>query len=91
MIDPAHQRKGLGRMLTDRCSEVADRLGVETWVRARPRAASLFFKEGYEVMRRIDFDLADFGAEGKTAVFVMKREPFARKDAGRRLDIDGLA
>ncbi|KAH8819253.1 hypothetical protein F5884DRAFT_760060 [Xylogone sp. PMI_703] len=76
MVRPEYQRRGFGRLLTEKCNEAADAEGVATYVRARPGAADLFIKMGYEVLERIDFDLNGFGAEGgKTAVFIMKREP----------------
>lgn len=87
MVDPAHQRKGAGRLLTQKCCDEADSHGAVTWVRARPKAASLFFKEGFEVVERINLDLAGYGAKGKTSFFVMKREP-GRKDPSRKLELE---
>jgi ribosomal protein S18 acetylase RimI-like enzyme len=87
MVRPEYQRRGLGRLLTEKCNEVADAGGAATYVRAQPGAAGLFIQTGYEVLERFDFDLNDFGAEGgRTAVFVMKREPGAKEQRGRRLD-----
>lgn len=88
MVDPAHQRKGVGRLLTQKCSKEADSRGAVTWVRARPKAASLFLKEGFEVVERINLDLAEHGAKGTTSFFVMKREPGARNDPSRKLDLE---
>lgn len=74
-------------MLSVKVHEIANQGGAPTYVRARPKAAALFVQMGYEVLERIDFDLADFGLEGgKTAVFIMKREPGAVEKKGRQLD-----
>jgi ribosomal protein S18 acetylase RimI-like enzyme len=87
MVRPEFQRRGLGRLLTEKCNEVADARGAATYVRAQPGAAGLFIQTGYEVLERIDFDLNDFGAEGgRTAIFVMRREPGAKEQRGRSLD-----
>ncbi|KAF4636208.1 hypothetical protein G7Y89_g1862 [Cudoniella acicularis] len=82
-----YQRRGLGRLLTEKCNEVADASRAATYVRAQSKAAGLFIQMGYEVLEKIDFDLCDFGAnlkDGKTSVFVMKREPGAKEQQGRR-------
>lgn len=87
MVQPEYQRQGLGRLLTEKCNEIADNGGASTYVRARPNVAGLFIQMGYETLERIDFDLGDFGLEGgKTAVFVMKREPGAVEEKGRKVD-----
>lgn len=83
MVRPEYQRQGLGRLLTEKCNEVADAGGAATYARAQPGAAELFIQMGYEVLERFDFDLSDFGADGgKTSVFVMKRLPSAKEQRG---------
>jgi hypothetical protein len=81
-------------MLTEHLSMLADEGRASTYVRARPGAAALFIQMGYEVLERIDFDLKDFGvdlggAETKTAVFAMKRQPAAEEARGKKLDWSG--
>ena len=53
-----------------------------------------FVQMDYEVIERIDFDLADFGvdlgdAETRAAVFALTREVGAREMRGRELDWRG--
>lgn len=87
MVRPEYQRRGLGRLLTRKCNEVADAAGAATYVRAQPGAAGLFIQMGYEVQERFDFDLDNLGASGgETTVFIMKRLPYAREQRGRRID-----
>lgn len=87
MVHPGYQRQGVGRLLTEKCNEIADRSGGVTYVRARPHAAAMFIQMGYEMLERIDFNLSDYGAVGgKTAVFTMKREPGAIREKGKKLD-----
>jgi hypothetical protein len=87
MVLPSHQRKGIGRALTEKLNAIADERGAATYVRARPGAAGLLGPMGFEVLERIDFDLKDFGVEldgeeTETAVFAMRRMPGAK---GQRL------
>ena len=81
-------------MLTSHLNSLADKGDAATYVRARPGAAGLFGQMGYEVLERIDFDLKDFGvdlggAETKTALFAMKREPKAKEERGKKLNWSG--
>jgi hypothetical protein len=51
----------------------------QTW------AAALFYREGYEVLKKVAYDLKDFRVEGeqtKTAVFIFKRAAGAKSDSG---------
>jgi len=42
---------------------------------------------GYEVLEKINIDLSDLGAGyGQTAVFLMKREPDAGEQPGKKLE-----
>lgn len=75
MVDMPYQRKGIGRMITRKCNELADAAGAATFVRARPTSKSLFESEGYRVLEEIPMNYEDFGFPGKPAVYVMKREP----------------
>lgn len=42
MVLPEYQRRGLGRLLSQKCSEIADAGKAATYVRAQPGAAGLF-------------------------------------------------
>jgi len=61
-------------MMTRKFNEIADEAGVATFVRSRPSSKPLFEQEGYRVLEEIPMDYEEFGIEGKSAVFVMKRE-----------------
>ena len=82
MVDPEYHRRGIGRILTQKTNDVADAIGAATYARARPGGAALFRKMGYEVLERMDVDLADLGVEdgGKTSTFAMRRPPGAESD-----------
>jgi hypothetical protein len=43
-------------------------------VKARPSSRPLFEQEGYRVLEEMSIDYEEFGIEGKTEMFVMKRE-----------------
>jgi ribosomal protein S18 acetylase RimI-like enzyme len=75
MVDTPYQRKGIGKMITRMCNEIADAAGKATYVKARPSSRPLFEKEGYKVLEEIPMNYEEFGYEGRSAVFVMKREP----------------
>ncbi|KAE9376462.1 hypothetical protein N431DRAFT_452880 [Stipitochalara longipes BDJ] len=74
MVDTPYQRKGIGRMITRKCNGIADEAGAATYVKARPSSKPLFEQEGYRVLEEIPMNYEEFGYEGKSAVFVMKRE-----------------
>jgi GNAT superfamily N-acetyltransferase len=78
MVDTPYQRKGIGRMLTRKCNELADAAGAATYARARPTSKKLFESEGYKVLEEIPMNYEDFGFQGKSAVYVMRREPGGR-------------
>lgn len=75
MVDTPYQRMGIGRMITKKCNEIADEAGKATFVKARPSSRPLFEKEGFRILEEIPMNYEDFGYEGKSATFVMKREP----------------
>lgn len=86
MVRPEHQRQGLGRLLTEKCNQVADAAGAATYATARLGAAALFVQMGFEVLETIDVDLSELEAGGGVEVrFVMKRESGAEDWPGRRL------
>ena len=74
MVDIPYQRKGIGRMITRKCNDIADQAGTATFVKARPSSRPLFEQEGYRVLEEMSIDYEEFGIEGKTEMFVMKRE-----------------
>jgi ribosomal protein S18 acetylase RimI-like enzyme len=75
MVDTPYQRQGIGRMITRKCNEMADAAGAATFVKARPSSKPMFEKEGYMILEEIPMNYEDFGYEGKSEMYVMKREP----------------
>ena len=47
---PNHRRKGAANMLMQWGTDLADRLGLESWVSARPLAKPLYLRYGFEVI-----------------------------------------
>jgi hypothetical protein len=95
MVLPEYHGMGLGTMLTEKINSVADEAGGIIYARARLGAAALFYREGYEGLKKVAYDLKDFGVDDeggklktKTAVFIFKRQPGAKSDRGRKLDLD---
>lgn len=60
--------------------------GAAIYIRARPGAAALSRKMGYEVLEKFECDLAYYGSEGKEYIYCMKREPGAKSDNNAKLD-----
>ncbi|KAH6699044.1 hypothetical protein BKA61DRAFT_741227 [Leptodontidium sp. MPI-SDFR-AT-0119] len=83
MVLPSHQRLGLMTLLTRKCNAIADEYGAPTYLNARPKAASMFFKEGFEVCSVRDAELGEFDEtmkgkgelkNGETRFWALKRE-----------------
>ena len=52
---PKHRRKGAASMLMQWGIGMADRLGLESWVSARPSAKPLYMRYGFEVIKEALF------------------------------------
>jgi ribosomal protein S18 acetylase RimI-like enzyme len=75
MVHPDYQRRGIGRMTTRKCNEVADAAGKATFARTRPISVKLFESEGFRTLEEIEVPYEDFKMErGRSQVFAMKRE-----------------
>lgn len=61
-------------MIVKKCNEVADAAGKPTFVRTRPTSLKLFKDEGYKILQEIEIPYKEFGIEGESKVYVMKRE-----------------
>jgi hypothetical protein len=61
-------------MIVRKCNDVADTAGKANFARTRPTSVKLFDEEGYRVLEEIEISYEKFGMEGKSKVFVMKRE-----------------
>jgi ribosomal protein S18 acetylase RimI-like enzyme len=73
-VDPDYQRMGFGRMIVRKCNEVADAAGKLTFARTRPTSLKLFEEEGYKLLEEIEIPYKEYGMEGESKVFAMKRE-----------------
>jgi hypothetical protein len=92
---PWISRYGSRHHAPEKINSVADEAGGIIYARARLGAAALFYREGYEGLKKVAYDLKDFGVDDeggklktKTAVFIFKRQPGAKSDRGRKLDLD---
>ncbi|KAH7321990.1 hypothetical protein BKA65DRAFT_541102 [Rhexocercosporidium sp. MPI-PUGE-AT-0058] len=83
MVLPSYQRLGLMTLLTKKCNTIADEYGASTYVNARPKATSMFLKEGFEVCSVRDAELGEFNEtrrgkgeleNGETRFCALKRE-----------------
>lgn len=52
MVDPAHQRKGIGRMLVQEGLDRAAADGRDVWLRATPEGRPLYLALGFEEVGR---------------------------------------
>jgi hypothetical protein len=65
---------GFGRMIVRKCNEVADAAGKLTFARTRPTSLKLFEEEGYKLLEEIEIPYKEYGMEGESKAFAMKRE-----------------
>lgn len=75
MIHPDFQRRGLGRWISARCNQSADRAGKVTWCRARPLITALLLKMGYELIEDVEIDLRKYGGNTSTHTYCLRRGP----------------
>ncbi len=81
-------------MLTEHCNAIADAANAPIYVNARPNAARLFFKSGFEVTEWLDLELGDYDERakskgelksGKTRFWTLIRNVGAKSEPGRNL------
>lgn len=60
-IDPAFQRRGVGKKLCEWGLAEADRLGQEAYVDASPEGRGLYAKLGWEKVHEVIVDLKEYG------------------------------
>jgi len=72
-------------MLSQKFNDMADDKEGVTYVRARPWMAALLRKMGFEVLERIVTNLNEYGSEGVTYFYTMKREPGAKNNENATL------
>lgn len=61
VVDPEHQRRGLGAMQLQEGLERADQLGVPAYLESSPKGKGLYAKYGFEEKGVMAFDARDFG------------------------------
>ena len=61
-------------MIVRKCNEIADAAGKPSFARTRPTSVGLFEQEGYRILEEIEVPYKEFGLEGESKVYVMKRE-----------------
>lgn len=78
---PEYQRKGIGKMLSLRCNELADKAGAKTFVIAGPKGMQMLQKTGFEILVQNEIDMKNFDArEEDRKSWVMVREPQGKSD-----------
>lgn len=83
VTDPAHERKGAGKMLLEWGCKKADEQGLDAYLDATPIGRPLYQRYGFVIERESDIDLAQFGAKGSAGVTNMVRR------AGPKADTNG--
>ena len=61
---PRYQHKGAGTMLLEEVLAEADDAGVEVYLEATGTAKPFYEKHGFEAIRELRFDPAEYGAKG---------------------------
>lgn len=64
VTDPEQERRGAGALLVRWGVERADEAGLDAYLSASPMGRGLYGKFGFEVVREVPFDCAEFGGEG---------------------------
>ncbi|KAJ6779435.1 hypothetical protein PWT90_10267 [Aphanocladium album] len=59
-VAPAHQSKGVGRVLISHGNAIADSLGLPIWVHSSHQAVEAYGKGGFEPVRMLDIDLDEY-------------------------------
>ena len=78
MVDTSYQRQGIRQMIQRKCNALADQAGATTFVKTRESSRPLFEQEGFKVLEEIPMNYEECGYEGKTVLYVVKREPGGR-------------
>lgn len=79
-VDPAYQRKGLGRiLLEDTLAKYPDKEGKVTYIEATVPGHPLYLKLGWEDVDLISIDAKRYGEEEPILNWVMLRQPLGKK------------
>ncbi|KAI1753326.1 acyl-CoA N-acyltransferase [Xylaria castorea] len=60
IVSPSHQSKGVGSALIRHGNDIADKLGLCTWVHSSHQAYEAYKKFGFEAVRELDIDLDEY-------------------------------
>lgn len=80
-VHPEQQRRGAGKMLLNWGLEVADRVGLEVYLDTSKAGRGLYEKEGFKLVRGVDFDRKPWGGEGIDWHGCMVRAVGGKRDA----------
>ncbi|KAF2018641.1 hypothetical protein BU24DRAFT_418161 [Aaosphaeria arxii CBS 175.79] len=72
---PEHQQRGAGRLLLKWGLDVADRAGLELYLDTSLRGRKLYEKEGFRLVKGVEFDRTPWGGEGVDWHGCMVRSP----------------
>lgn len=72
---PDEQRRGAGNMLLKWGLERADRAGLPSYLESSEAGRRLYEKHGFETVKRVEFDLTNYGGQGSDFNTVMIRKP----------------
>ncbi|KAM3075790.1 hypothetical protein ACMFMG_007917 [Clarireedia jacksonii] len=74
VVHPFHQGKGIGTLLLQEGLRQADELGVPVWLEASEKGRPLYRKLGFNDVKTIKIDLAEWGGVGIDEHVCMLRE-----------------
>ncbi|PVI03996.1 hypothetical protein DM02DRAFT_519624 [Periconia macrospinosa] len=63
IVAPSHQSRGVGSALIKYGADMADRLGIFTWVHSSDQAWKAYAKFGYQVVKELDLDLDEYAPQ----------------------------
>ncbi|KAH7077410.1 hypothetical protein FB567DRAFT_149286 [Paraphoma chrysanthemicola] len=75
VTDPAHHRRGAGKMLIEWGTEKADKVQLPCFLEASEVGKPLYERMGFETKHAEVFDLGKYGLQGTDTNTVMIREP----------------
>lgn len=74
-VDPAYQRKGLGRRLLEPVLEQADKEGRKIYIEASKKGVGLYERLGWERVGVMRIDLRPHGGDTVEETVLLIREP----------------
>jgi ribosomal protein S18 acetylase RimI-like enzyme len=77
--DPEYRRRGIATMMMDPVIKLADQEGRKIYIEATSDGRPLYQKYGFRDIDLITMDLRRWGGEGPEYIWVMMREPKAKR------------